>query len=210
MAHADLAGESGCLVPASIREVESRVRRSRFIATAAPATSRERALAAVDDARTRFPDARHHCWAYLVGDPAAASGAASSDDGEPSGTAGRPILGVIEHKRIGDVVVVVSRYFGGIKLGAGGLVRAYAGAAEQVLSAVTLERHETRSRCLLTGGFADEQPLRHWLSGGSGELLDIIYGEGVTARIECRSRDLPALREFCAARGLWLKADGAP
>ncbi len=120
--------------PAQFIETETEVKKSRFIARATKVTDRQSAIAFVEQAKQDYPGARHHCWAYLLGNPASASSAAANDAGEPSGTAGKPILNVIQHKGVGDVIVVVIRYFGGIKLGAGGLVRAYSGAAEAVMS----------------------------------------------------------------------------
>ena len=102
------------------------VKHSRFTAHAAPATSPEAALAFL--AHTADPDATHNCWAYRMG-----SEYRSSDDGEPAGTAGRPILAAIEGQGCDQVIVVVTRWYGGIKLGAGGLVRAYGGAAAECL-----------------------------------------------------------------------------
>ena len=102
------------------------VKHSRFIARAAPATSPEAALAFVDEVGD--PDATHNCWAYRIG-----AEYRSSDDNEPAGTAGRPILAAIDGQGYDQVVVVVTRWFGGIKLGAGGLVRAYGGAAAECL-----------------------------------------------------------------------------
>ena len=104
--------EEGRQVAAGRAEAETTVRRSVFRAVAAPATDRDQALAEVEAARLRHPDARHHCWAWQ-----GSNSAASSDDGEPSGTAGPPILKVIGHKAISDVVVVVSRDFGGDQAG---------------------------------------------------------------------------------------------
>ena len=102
------------------------VKHSRFIAQAAPATSPQAALAFL--AQVADPDATHNCWAYRIG-----AEYRSSDDGEPAGTAGRPILAAIEGQGCDQVVVVVTRWYGGIKLGAGGLVRAYGGAAAECL-----------------------------------------------------------------------------
>lgn len=102
------------------------VKHSRFIAHAAPATSPEAALAFVGEVSD--PDATHNCWAYRIG-----SEYRSSDDNEPAGTAGRPILAAIDGQGYDQVIVVVTRWFGGIKLGAGGLVRAYGGAAAECL-----------------------------------------------------------------------------
>ena len=166
-------------VPADTAEAETEVRKSRFIAVAAHAGTREEALAVVEEARRAHPEARHHCWAYVLGAPGAATNAAMNDDGEPSGTAGRPILNVIEHKGIGDIVVVVIRYFGGVKLGAGGLVRAYAGAAEAVLSGLAVTQREPVVTFSLKGGFADEQPLRHEAGQLGGTVDEVRYGDGI-------------------------------
>ena len=190
--------EEGREVAAGRTAAEITVRRSVFRAVAAPATDREQALAEVGAARLRHPDARHHCWAWQ-----GLSSAASSDDGEPSGTAGRPILGVIGHKAISDVVVVVSRDFGGIKLGAGGLVRAYAGAAEAALSSMPLSLDRPMTRCRLEMDFAMEQPLRHWLSGQPGvQFVSIDYAEAVHVALDAPLDALESLAEWCAARGV--------
>lgn len=194
--------ESAYPVPERDAEAETEVRRSRFIARAAPAASRDEALAFVEQARRDHPEARHHCWAYLTGAPGRATSAAMNDDGEPSGTAGRPILGVIEHKGIGDLVVVVIRYFGGVKLGAGGLVRAYAGAAEAVLSQLPVGRREPRVTLVCEGGFADEQPLRLELTRLAGELEAVGYGQGISARVTLPVHAREALVDWAAARGL--------
>ena len=115
------------------------VKHSRFIAHAAPVPTPEAALAFV--AQVGDPDATHNCWAYRIG-----SEYRSSDDGEPAGTAGRPILAAIDGQGYDQVAVVVTRWYGGIKLGAGGLVRAYGGAAAECLRTAQrralIEMHE--------------------------------------------------------------------
>lgn len=125
-----------------------------------------------------------------------------NDDGEPSGTAGKPILGVIQHKDMGDVLVTVVRYFGGVKLGAGGLVRAYAGAAESVLSEVERVVQPSLSSVCLTMDFAREQPLRHWAGQHKAEITSIDYGTGVAVRMDVPEVHLEALEAFCAAQGM--------
>lgn len=107
-------------------ELVEEIKRSRFIARAAPVASSEAALAYLE--RVKDHEATHNCWAYRAGGTYR-----FSDDGEPGGTAGRPILGAIEKQGLEDVVVVVTRYYGGIKLGAGGLARAYGGTAARCL-----------------------------------------------------------------------------
>lgn len=106
-------------------------KKSRFIAEVFPVTSEEEAMQYLEEARKRYWDARHHCWAYVLGrNPSAER---MSDDGEPAGTAGKPILEVIRGRQITDVLVIVTRYFGGTLLGTGGLVRAYTASAAEGL-----------------------------------------------------------------------------
>ncbi|MCH8502758.1 MAG: YigZ family protein [Ectothiorhodospiraceae bacterium] len=189
-------------VPASELERQLEVRKSRFIARAGRVVTREQAMAFLEQSRQRYPDARHHCWAYLLGDPAAASSAAMNDDGEPGGTAGKPILNVIQHKAIGDVMVVVSRYFGGIKLGAGGLVRAYAGATDAVLAELPLDTLVPQRSLWLTLDFPQEQPLRHWAEHHAAEVLEVRYAEQVSMQLSLPTSHLQALLGFCAAHGI--------
>lgn len=128
----------GYPVPTGDVSIEIEVKRSRFIGMAGPAPTLEAAQDFISAARTRYPDASHHVYAFEVGHGASVTHG-MSDDGEPSGTAGRPALVVVEHDELGDVVVVVVRYFGGTKLGTGGLVRAYTQATQQVLAALPRE-----------------------------------------------------------------------
>jgi len=124
--------------------IEINIEKSRFIGECFAARSETETISRLDETRKRYPDATHHCYAYCVGLDTVYK--RHNDDGEPSGTAGMPILQVISQQEISNVIVIVTRYFGGIKLGAGGLVRAYskscaealnaAGKFEMVLSAV--------------------------------------------------------------------------
>jgi|YNPBryunderm2012_1023409.scaffolds.fasta_scaffold07877_3 uncharacterized YigZ family protein len=120
-------------VPAGRARAELLVVNSRFIATVGPAPGVEAAKAFVAAIRQELPGASHHCYAFLVGHRATVT-AGMSDDGEPAGTAGRPMLAVLRGSGLGDVVVVVTRYFGGTLLGTGGLVRAYGDAVKAVLA----------------------------------------------------------------------------
>ncbi|MGC8120281.1 YigZ family protein [Marinobacter sp. VGCF2001] len=189
-------------IPAGYLERETEVKKSRFIARIYPVSDRDEVRACVEQAHRDFPDARHVCWGYQIGRPGSAAEAAMNDDGEPSGTAGKPILGVIQHKDMGDVLVIVIRYFGGIKLGAGGLVRAYAGAAESVLSAVGRVVQQARVRATVELGFADEQPLRHWSEGHEGCLESVSYSSHVTARVSLPVANQEAFSAFCDAHQL--------
>ncbi len=122
---------------------EEVIKRSRFIATVAWTPDADAAKAFIAEIKQEFPDATHNCWAYAVGAPGDTARVGFSDDGEPHGTAGRPMLNALLHSNIGEAAVVVTRYFGGVKLGSGGLVRAYSGATVKGLEAVPLREKIT-------------------------------------------------------------------
>lgn len=189
-------------VPAEYLERETEVKKSRFIARVAPVASRDEVKTWLEQAWRDHPDARHVCWGYQIGRPGAAAEAAMNDDGEPSGTAGKPILNVIQHKDMGDVLVMVIRYFGGIKLGAGGLVRAYAGAAESVLSAVPRAVQQPMMNATVTMDFANEQALRHWCNVHDGVVESVDYGPTVSARVSMPEHRVADFTAFCDAQKL--------
>jgi uncharacterized YigZ family protein len=137
-AHCVMSASSRYPVPAATHRVEQEVSRSRFITTIARASTAEDAVAFIRAVGEEFRNATHNCWAYLVGPPGDTSRIGMSDDGEPRGTAGRPMLNALMHAGIGDVAVVVTRYYGGTKLGTGGLVRAYGGGVQEALATLSL------------------------------------------------------------------------
>ena len=115
-------------------------KKSQFLGFGYPIDSREQLMFHVEQLRNQYPDARHVCYGYIIGDPHNTTSAGFDDDGEPGGTAGKPILNVLQHKGIGNCVVIVVRYFGGIKLGAGGLTRAYSSTAQAVVDNMNCTR----------------------------------------------------------------------
>lgn len=153
-------------------------KKSRFIGGAYPASSEEEALAIVNDIKKKYYDARHNCYAYSVGltDPKERY----SDDGEPQGTAGRPILSVISGDDIHNIVIVVTRYFGGTLLGTGGLVRAYGDAARQALddSVITAVRRLTVYN--LTAGYSDSGRLERYLENAGAVITGKEYTDKVS------------------------------
>jgi len=121
--------------------VEQVIDRSRFICTVERVQSVEEAQAFIKAMNAEFPDATHNCWAYVVGAPGSTDRIGMSDDGEPHGTAGRPMLTVLQHCGVGEIAAVVTRYYGGTKLGTGGLVKAYGGSVQDALASLpTVER----------------------------------------------------------------------
>lgn len=165
---------------------ETEIKHSRFLAVLRRVDSDTAALAFVDEQRRLYPDARHHCWAFVVGDEPAHRAERSSDDGEPGGTAGVPMLQVLHHRDLVNVAVVVTRWFGGIKLGAGGLVRAYSGAVAVAVDAATLVRRERREVFTLAVGHGDAGRVESELRGRGVSVLDVSYTERVVFTVAAR------------------------
>lgn len=153
---------------------EQLIRKSRFIACVQPIPGRAEALCVVASLRAQHPGAAHVCWALLAGGQSAAV-----DDGEPGGTAGRPMMDVLRHQDLDGVLATVVRYFGGVKLGAGGLLRAYTDAVAQALIGATkvpLQRLQTL-RCSVP--YALEGLLRREVQSAGFALLDVAHGASV-------------------------------
>ena len=170
-------------IPTQQNVAEIEIKKSRFIAYARGIDSRAEGMAWLDEIKAQYPDARHHCWAYLIGNPACAANAGMGDDGEPSGTAGKPILNVLNHKGVGDVMIVVVRYFGGIKLGAGGLTRAYGHAAQAVMEILPTEQQIELDVLSVTCDFSLEQSVRQWSLLGEGNIESVEYAQKVTMKL---------------------------
>ena len=155
------------------------IKKSRFIGCVQPMADRASAQAAVDALWKQHPGAAHICWALLAGGQSAAV-----DDGEPGGTAGRPMLDVLRHQDLEGVLATVVRYFGGVKLGAGGLVRAYTDAVAQALlgaDTVPLQRMQT---LLCAVPYALEGQLRRQIDAAGATLLEVQHGTLVTLRLQ--------------------------
>lgn len=133
---ADVSYNIPDLRPGEVFRVEQTIKRSRFIASVGHTPGVEEAKAFIEQIKAEFEDARHNCWAYCAGAAGSTDRIGASDDGEPHGTAGRPMLTAVTHSAIGEVTVVVTRYFGGILLGTGGLVKAYQSSVKMALEAV--------------------------------------------------------------------------
>ncbi|MBB5206648.1 YigZ family protein [Chiayiivirga flava] len=167
--------------------LERDVRRSRFLAHAVTADSPDAALSALASLGQR--DASHNCWAYRIGDRYR-----FSDDGEPAGTAGRPILAAIEGQGFDHVFVVVTRWFGGVKLGAGGLVRAYGGTAAECLRLAPRRALVAFGTAWLQCAFADVTTAHALLAAHGGNKLEEHYdADGVRLRVRVPAQHIDAL-----------------
>ena len=175
---------------------ETGVNRSRFLCALAPAATEREAQDFIAAVRRQHADASHNCWAYVIG--ADASVQKASDDGEPGGTAGVPMLQMLLRRDMRYVVAVVTRYFGGVKLGAGGLIRAYGGAVGEALDSLGTR---TRRRYRLATVTVDHQragKLENDLRTGGREVRDVRYGEAVTIEIALPDADVDAFRSWLA------------
>jgi uncharacterized YigZ family protein len=188
------------LVPAAAHRVEQVIERSRFIATLGHAPTAEAARSFIDGVRAEFPDATHNCWAYVAGAAGGSAHSGMSDAGEPHGTAGRPMLDVLLHSGVGEVVAVVTRYYGGIKLGKGGLVRAYGGAVQHALETLPTLRRVERVGVAVTLSYADVDAVRRSLLEVAAELRDESYGESVRYAAAVPAGELATLERLIADR----------
>ncbi|MES1924185.1 YigZ family protein [Salinisphaera sp. T31B1] len=161
------------------------VQKSRFIGWCASVDDAEQAQQLLTRARRRYPDASHHCSAFIAGAPGEDQAIGFADDGEPGGTAGRPMYQVLHGSGIGRIACVVIRYFGGIKLGTGGLARAYGQTVSEMLATLPRRQYIPRARRSLALTFADEQPARAWLAAHDGTIVDAAYhARGVTLAVD--------------------------
>jgi uncharacterized YigZ family protein len=158
-------------------EAEIVEKKSRFIATIQPVSSEEEALAFVARMKKKYYDARHNCWAFIVGTDNVV--AKCSDDGEPSGTAGRPMLEVLTGSGIHNIVVVVTRYFGGVLLGTGGLVRAYQGALKEALPLCKTATQRYGVRLKIKTDYNMIGKIQYILANNNINIEDSAYGADV-------------------------------
>ncbi|MFD9974531.1 YigZ family protein [Streptomyces sp. NPDC059017] len=175
---------------------ETEINRSRFICALAPAATEREAQDFVARIRREHPTATHNCYAYVIGADAGVQKA--NDDGEPGGTAGLPMLQMLLRRDIRYAVAVVTRYYGGVKLGAGGLIRAYGGAVGEALDALGTV---TRQRFRIATVTVDHQragKVENDLRATGREVREVRYGEAVTIEIGLPDSDVDAFRAWLA------------
>lgn len=168
-----------------------RVKNSRFIATIAPTFTVEEAKAFIERIREEFADATHNVPAFVVGHGAAVT-AHCNDDGEPAGTAGRPVLAVLQGSGLGDAAIVVTRYFGGTKLGTGGLVRAYGDAARAVLEQAPRAMKTLAHTAMISIPYPLFEQVRLLVAAHDGQILDETFAADVTVTARFAVETFPA------------------
>jgi len=185
-------------IPAQRFRSEIEVERSRFVANVQEVTSPDAAQAFVAEIKTEFPDANHNCWAYLVGPPGSSDRIGLSDDGEPHGVAGKPILTVLQHSGLGDTAVVVTRYFGGIKLGKGGMVKAYTAAVQAALEQLPRARRIDWAYLAVSFDYPLLTPLQRRIPDFEAEELASSYADKVSLEIRLPQEQLAVFENMFA------------
>ena len=171
-------------IPAETCRVENEIKRSRFITTLACTPGENDARAFIKKIRDEFSDASHNCWAYLIGPPGNTGIVGMSDDGEPHGTAGRPMLTVLSHCFLGDITAVVTRYYGGTNLGKGGLVRAYSGGVQHALEAIKRGEHIIYATVIIVIDYSTVESLKRKLPDFEADIVAEEFGADVTFKIK--------------------------
>ena len=183
------------LAPEAIHRKEEVIRRSRFIVSLAHTPDPDTAKAFIDRIRREFPDATHNCWAYAAGAPGQTSQVGYSDDGEPHGTAGRPMLTMLLHGGVGELSAVVTRYFGGIMRGTGGLVRAYQGMVKLGLETLPTREHMIASRLEVILDYPHITLFRRMLQDYRASVIEEDFGVDATYRLLLPSQNIEALEK---------------
>ena len=176
-------------------------RGSRFLAHVERVADEDAARAVVEAARGRHHDARHHCSAYVVGPPGPHQVQRAHDDGEPSGTAGAPMLEVLAGRGLSDVVVVVTRWFGGTLLGAGGLVRAYADAAREAVDAAGVVQRERRELLRIELPHAEAGRIENAVRAAGAQVVDVAYAAAVTLDVAVAAAEVERTHALIAELG---------
>lgn len=159
--------------------MEETIRRSRFITTVSRAETGDAARAFIAAVRSEFDDATHNCWAYVAGPPGSSADVGMSDAGEPHGTAGRPMLEALLHSGVGEIAAVVTRYYGGVKLGKGGLQRAYSGGVQLALESLPRSERVRRVRLWVAVEYASLEPVKRAAESLEAAVVEEEFGAEV-------------------------------
>lgn len=167
-------------------------KKSRFITTVVEVKSKDEVAEHLRAIAEKEVGASHNCYAYIIGDPASPKDTHCSDDGEPSGTAGKPLLSILLYSKIGNVLVVVTRYFGGIKLGSGGLVRAYSHGLKMALQEIVLQEYVPSKKLRISFHYQFEGVVRQVCKENDAVIVDAAYTEEPCFSLEVVEKNLGA------------------
>ena len=179
-------------------ETELIIRRSRFLTSTVHVESLAHGRSFVDRLRQKYADANHNCWACVGGVAGDAGQAAASDDGEPHGTAGKPMLQVLLHSGLGEVCVVVTRWFGGVKLGTGGLVRAYQDSVRENLATLPIKPKRILVKVQFSITYAERTITERLLASHEAEILNFAYGSDITCQVALAEEECAAFQQEMA------------
>jgi uncharacterized YigZ family protein len=193
-----MANDARYLVPAAQHRIEHTIDRSRFICTLTRIESPEMAQSFIRALNGEFTDATHNCWAYVAGPPGSTSRVGMSDAGEPHGTAGRPMLTVLLHSDVGEIAAVVTRYYGGIKLGTGGLVKAYGGSVQLALETLPTTERIDYVDAQLTLGYANITVIQQLFAAHNVIVDDEAYAADVRYRLRVPRPSVPTVQRALA------------
>lgn len=177
-------------IPAAQNTVELEIKRSRFICRVQHTPSAESAKTFIAEIKQQFPEASHNCWAYQAGPPGDSRLIGCSDDGEPHGTAAKPMLNILLHAKIGELTAVVTRYYGGVKLGTGGLSRAYADAVKLALESLRVTEKVCYQQFFLDTGYSHWPQVEILLNQYQAENINAQYSDRVTVTFELDAQSL--------------------
>ncbi len=166
------------LIPKKEVMFSQEIKKSRFICIISHAPTITSAHSWIKEIRQEYHDANHVCWAFIAGPPNSTQ-QSMSDDGEPSGTAGKPMLNVLQHSNIGDIAAVVIRYFGGTKLGTGGLVRAYSSSVSEAMKILTSSKKINHECYFIECKYPDEKQVQFLIKNYEGKITTITYQETI-------------------------------
>ena len=175
-------------VPKTAINCQFMVKKSRFIVDISPTSDLNAAKNFIADIKNKYPDAGHHCWAHVAGEPGGSHVLGFSDDGEPNGTAGKPMLNVLLGSDLGDITAVVTRYFGGIKLGTGGLVRAYGGSLNQAMAQLEIGKKIPLVNIVGSSDYAHQQVIEQILQAYEIVDIDKQFGDKVVWCVKMDAR----------------------
>ncbi|STQ74423.1 YigZ family protein [Grimontia hollisae] len=191
------------LIPSSPVVMEEEIKKSRFITYLAHTPGIESAKAFVAEIKAKHADARHHCWAFVAGRPEDSMCWGFSDDGEPSGTAGKPILAQLSGSGVGEITAVVTRYYGGIRLGTGGLVKAYGGGVQQALLQLETKEKAIMVQFTISCEYPHITLIESILACHNAVQVNAEFSHNVvmTVEVDARSADLIAGEIINRSRG---------